>query len=136
MKPQLMKRYSGFFRCETYYRLRVVNDVNSFPLERKELFHIPSNKNYLVGTERYSMPGHPCLYLASQEVLTYYECGMPDKFAISKFDIPQCEENYMKFIDFSEKLIPLANSFFVGSPMKKTKKKLDYIYLSIYAHIH
>ena len=94
------------------------------------------SKNYLVGTERYSMPGHPCLYLASQEVLTYYECGMPDKFAISKFDIPQCEENYMKFIDFSEKLISSQIVFFVGSPMKKTKKKSDYIYLSIYAHIH
>lgn len=124
MKPQFMKRYSGFFRCETYYRLRVVNDVNSFPLERKELFHIPSNKNYLVGTERYSMPGHPCLYLASQEVLTYYECGMPDKFAISKFDIPQCEENYMKFIDFSEKLIPLANSFFCWFSNEKDKEKV------------
>ncbi|MGN0374546.1 MAG: hypothetical protein ACI4EN_03535 [Butyrivibrio sp.] len=112
MKPQLMQRYSGAYRFETYYRIRGINEGNSFPLERKELFHIPYNKNYLVGTERYSMPGHPCLYLASQAELCWFECGKPNKFAISRFDIPQSEDEYMKFIDFSEKLMPLMHSFF------------------------
>lgn len=112
MKPQLMQRYSGAYRIENYYRIRGIDEVNPFPLERKELFHIPFNKNYLVGTERYSMPGHPCLYLASQAELCWYECGKPEKFALSRFDIPQSEDNYMKFIDFSEKLMPLMHSFF------------------------
>lgn len=109
MKPQLMQRYSGAFMPEMYYRIRTINENNPFPLERKEMFHIPLNKNYLVGTERYSMPGHPCLYLSSQAELCWYECGKPEKFAISKFDIPQSEDNYMKFIDFSEKLMPLMH---------------------------
>lgn len=112
MKPQLMQRYSGAYRLETYFRIRGINDDNPFPLERRELFHIPFNKNYLVGTERYSMPGHPCLYLASQAELCWYECGKPEKFAISRIDIPQSEDSYMKFIDFSEKLMPLMHSFF------------------------
>lgn len=112
MKPQLMQRYSGAYRFETYYRIRGIDDKHPFSLERKELFHIPYNKNYLVGTERYSMPGHPCLYLASQAELCWYECGKPEKFAISRFDIPQSEDMYMKFIDFSEKLMPLMHSFF------------------------
>ncbi|WP_418202896.1 hypothetical protein [Anaerotignum faecicola] len=112
MKPQLMQRYSGAYRQETYFRIRSVNDSNLFLLSRKELFHIPFNKNYLVGTERYSMPGHPCLYLASQAELCWYECGKPEKFALSRFDIPQSEDDYMKFIDFSEKLMPLMHSFF------------------------
>lgn len=112
MKPQLMQRYSGAYRLETYYRIRAINDSNPFSLERKELFHIPFYKNYLVGTERYSMPGHPCLYLASQAELCWYECGKPEKFAISRFDIPQSEDSNMKFIDFSEKLMPLMHSFF------------------------
>ncbi len=124
MKPQLMQRYSGAFRLETYYRIRAVNDSNPFPLERKELFHIPFNKNYLVGTERYSMPGHPCLYLASQAELCWYECGKPEKFAISKFDIPQGEDNYMKFIDFSEKLMPLMHSFFSWFHNEKDKEQV------------
>lgn len=111
MKSHLMFRYSGATNNEEYYRIRAVNDNNPFPLERKELFHIPLKKNYLVGTERYSMPGHPCLYLASQPELCWYECGKPEKFAISSFDIPQDEGDYMKFIDFSEKLIPLKTSF-------------------------
>lgn len=111
MKSQLMIRYSGAFQHEVYYRIRGIREDNSFPLERKELFHIPHHKNYLIGTERYSMPGHPCLYLASQPELGWYECGKPDKFAIAKFDIPQEEDNNLKFIDFSEKLMPLKHSF-------------------------
>lgn len=111
MKSQLMQRYSGAHRMENYYRIRGINDCHPFKLENKELFHIPLNKNYLVGTERYSMPGHPCLYLSSQAELCWYECGKPEKFTISRFDIPQSEESYLKFIDFSEKLIPLMYSF-------------------------
>lgn len=111
MKPQLMQRYSGAYHLENYYRIRGIGN-SAFPLERKELFHIPFSKNYLIGTERYSMPGHPCLYLASQAELAWYECGKPRKFAIAKFSIPQEEENYLKFIDFSEKLMPLKHSFF------------------------
>lgn len=111
MKSQLMLSYSGAYRQESYFRIRSVNDSASFSLNRKELFHIPINKNYLAGTERYSMPGHPCLYLASQAELCWYECGKPEIFALSRFDIPQNKNNCMKFIDFSEKLIPLSNSF-------------------------
>lgn len=112
MKPQMMQRYSGAFRKEIYYRIRPIYDDTDFSLERSELFHIPFNKNFLVGPERYSMPGHPCLYLASQAELAWYECKKPTKFAISKFSIPQDEDNFLKFIDFSEKLMPLKHSFF------------------------
>lgn len=51
------------------------------------------------------MLGHPCLYLASQAELCWYECGRPQKFAISRFDIPQSEDGFIKFIDFSKKLM-------------------------------
>lgn len=108
MKSHLIRQYSGAYHFETYYRIR---SGDSFPLDRKELFHIPYNKNYLVGTERYSMPGHPCLYLASQPELCWYECGKPSRFTIAKFDVPQEENNYLRFIDFSEKIIPLQKSF-------------------------
>lgn len=111
MKPQLMQRYSGAYHMDVYYRIREIGDT-SFPLERKELFHIPYSKNYLIGPERYSMPGHPCLYLASRAELAWYECGKPEKFAIAKFSVPQDESNHLKFIDFSEKLMPLKHSFF------------------------
>ena len=110
MKPQLMQRYSGAFHKENYFRIRSM-DNSMFPLERKELFHIPFKKNYLVGTERYSMPGYPCIYLASQPELAWYECGKPEKFAIARFSIPQEEDDCFKFIDFSENLNLLKYSF-------------------------
>lgn len=109
MKAQMMQRYSGAFRREVYYRIR---GGIGFPTERKELFHIPATLRQLVKTERYSMPGYPCLYLASQADLCWYECGKPEQFTIAKFDIPQEEDSYLKFIDFSEKLMPLKHSFF------------------------
>lgn len=134
MKPQLMQRYSGAYQLENYYRIRGIGN-SSFPLERKELFHIPFSKNYLIGTERYSMPGHPCLYLASQAELAWYECGKPKKFAIAKFSIPQEEENYLKFIDFSEKLMPLKHSFFCWFHNEEDKIAVrKYLFKYIYTY--
>ena len=129
MKPQLMHRYSGAFRQEMYYRIRSISDGSTFPLERKELFHIPYKKNYLVGTERYSMPGHPCLYLASQAELGWFECRKPTKFAIAKFAIPQDEDRYLKYIDFSEKLMPLKHSFFCWFHNEENKNSLNNYFL-------
>ena len=112
MKTHFMTRYSGAIRQEVYYRIRRIDDGQEFPIERRALFHISHNKNYLVGTERYSMPGHPCLYLSSQPELAWYECGKPPKFVVAKFDIPQEGKNCLKLIDFSEKLLPIKYSFF------------------------
>lgn len=110
MESFFLQRYSGAFIHEIYYRIRRMNE-DKFPMERKELFHIPHSKNYMVKAERYSMPGHPCLYLASQPELCWQECGQPVDFALASFDIPQQEDNCFVFIDFSEKLMPLAASF-------------------------
>lgn len=136
MKPQMMQRYSGAFRKETYYRIRTICDDTDFSLERRELFHIPFNKNFLVGPERYSMPGHPCLYLASQAELAWYECKKPTKFAISKFSIPQDKDNFLKFIDFSEKLMLLKHSFFAGLIMQQTRSTCKSILSNTFVHIH
>lgn len=124
MKPHLMQRYSGTSHTEVYYRIRPIDDNNTYNPERKELFHIPKNKNYLVRTERYSMPGHPCLYLASQAQLCWYECGKPEKFAVSKFDIPQTETSHLKFIDFSEKITSHMHNF---NNWFRSQKDLDFV---------
>lgn len=108
MKSMFMIRYSGDFHRTCYFRIRG-EEIN--PLTREGLFHIPNKKNYLVGTERYSMPGHPCLYMASQAQLAWFECNEPKKFTIAKFDIPQEEDNCLKIIDFSNKLYGLMYSF-------------------------
>ena len=111
MKNHLMYRYYTGNDFNTYYRIRPYKTDN-FDLCRKELFHIPISKKHLVRTERYSMPGHPCLYLSSQEELCWFECNKPEEFAIARFELPRDEDNCLKFIDFSEKLMPLMHSFF------------------------
>jgi len=49
------------------------------------MFHIPMNKRESIQSYRYSIPGYPCLYLANQGSLCWFECGMPNSFFISEF---------------------------------------------------
>lgn len=119
MKPHLIQRYSASYKKVVYYRIREYN--YDFKRERKELFHIPINKKHLVGTQRYSVPGYPCLYLASSPELAWLECKHPNNFAIAKFQVPQEENNYFKFIDFSENLTVLKNRLY----SKLSNKKKD-----------
>lgn len=44
---------------------------------RKDLFHIPLNKRGLVSTQRYSMPGYPCLYLGKSLAACWEEMNRP-----------------------------------------------------------
>ena len=50
--------------CEAdsnFYRVRQLPSI--YEVEAKELFHIPISKRGIVKTQRYSIPGYPCLYL-------------------------------------------------------------------------
>ena len=69
--------------------------------ERKELFHIPMDKRQNIKSYRYSISGYPCLYLASDLELCWYECGMPKEFSYSFFSIDLKENESLHFIDFS-----------------------------------
>lgn len=46
--------------AESFYRLR-----SKKTLSIEEMFHIPLEQRYKVGTQRYSFPGLPCLYMGS-----------------------------------------------------------------------
>lgn len=132
MKPYLMIGYTGDFHKDLYFRIRKVNEKQE-KFERNEMFHIPLNKNHLIGLERYSMPGYPCLYLATQIELCWYECGKPDQFYVSKFEIPNGVNNTLKLIDFSQKLCELKHSFICWFNNEKDKDKvrkylLKYLY--------
>lgn len=49
----------------------------SGPLTREDLFHIPFEKRHLVSTQRYSIPGLPCLYLGGSLYTCWMEMGRP-----------------------------------------------------------
>ena len=58
-----------------FYRMRVFEDKRS--REIKELFHIPFDKQGIVKTQRYSMPGLPCLYLGKSLYGCWEELNRP-----------------------------------------------------------
>ena len=125
IKSFLMIQYTGAWRKESFYRIRAYSDDNPFSLCRRELFHVPLSKKEYCKTERYSVPGYPCLYLATQPELCWYECKKPSKFAISKFQVPQEIGDTMHLVDFSEKMIPLAHSFFCWRCNEKEKTNIE-----------
>ena len=57
------------------------------PYTRKHLFHIPFERRHIVATQRYSIPGLPCLYLGSSLWACWEELGRPDfsKLHVARF---------------------------------------------------
>jgi hypothetical protein len=68
------------------YRIRTAANKS---LKKEELFHVPFQLREKVATQRYSIPGLPCLYLADSTFVCWEELGRPDisNIHVSKFDL-------------------------------------------------
>lgn len=64
-----------------YYRIIAGN--NGFT--RLQFLHLPCTARYLASSNRFSVPGMPCSYMASMPEVSWYECGMPDSFQMATF---------------------------------------------------
>ena len=74
------------YRCnmiDSYYRIIPDKETHNY----QYMLHIPLKKRYVASTNRFSIPGMPCSYLASELTLCWYECGMPVTFQMAKYDI-------------------------------------------------
>ena len=58
---------------KAFYRMR--NSQEYVQYEKNEMYHIPFDKNYLVGNERFSITGFPTLYLSSSIYGCWEETG-------------------------------------------------------------
>jgi hypothetical protein len=58
------------------FRARLIRK-QSRPKSHQEMFHIPFELRHLVGQQRYSFPGLPCLYLGGSSYLCWEELGRP-----------------------------------------------------------
>jgi len=81
------------------FRLR-----NKQTFEPKEMFHIPFEDRYKVGTQRYSFPGLPCLYMGSSiDVCKEEVFGSKDiesqEYSIAQYRVNN--ENSPKILDLS-----------------------------------
>jgi hypothetical protein len=69
---------------------RIRSDRSEFEtLDRGDIFHVPFEKRRLVGNQRYSIAGLPCLYLGSSLWICWEELGRPalDSIWVSRFRI-------------------------------------------------
>lgn len=76
---------SNYDVLKKLYKIRVEEKPLS---DKKEMFHIPFNLRHLVKTQRYSIPGLPCLYFGSSSYISWKEMGKPslDNVYISRFE--------------------------------------------------
>lgn len=75
--PYLEKHHLAELTAETLgivYRVRL---QVSPPLTREQLFHVPFEARHKVATQRYSVPGLPCLYLSGSLFTCWSEMGTP-----------------------------------------------------------
>lgn len=70
-----------------FYRMRKVALEEQKKIKRGDIFHIPLDKRGLVETQRYSVPGYPCLYLSHRVYGCWEEMNRPDfgTVMVSKF---------------------------------------------------
>jgi hypothetical protein len=71
------------------FRMRRAGSIP--PVERQGIFHIPFQLRHLVGSQRYSVPGLPMLYLGSSLLVCWHEIGSPplSDVWISRFEARQ-----------------------------------------------
>lgn len=58
-----------------FFRARLSENVVEF--SAKEMLHIPFNLRHIVKSERFSIPGLPCLYLGNSSYVCWAEMGCP-----------------------------------------------------------
>lgn len=68
-------------------------------ISHESMLHIPFNNRNIVASQRFSLNGTPCIYLAKSSYTCWFELNTPDdnKFFVSAFDLPK----EIKFLDLT-----------------------------------
>lgn len=115
-----LKDFGNSKHVPDFYRIRVGNSQYG----REELFHIPFSKRKYIKPYRYSIAGYPCLYLSDSTELSWFECGMPNEFSVSKYRYSSDKQDKFKVIDFSKNPLDLITSvpiWYYNYPEDKSK---------------
>lgn len=110
------KRFSeGIKEIETYLQRQALRDLEPNALRlmyrvrrsttpgltREDLFHIPFETRHRVATQRYSIPGLPCLYLAGSIYTCWAEMGRPPFHELQTAAFWLAPEKKVSVINFS-----------------------------------
>lgn len=105
-----------------YYRVRLDKKIK----DKKDNFHISFNERHLVGAQRYSVPGLPCLYLGSSIYLCWKEMGEPDlnSLYISRYVIHKYSDKKVLNFAFDHDLAFTINDFLFEDPADLKDKNI------------
>ena len=86
---QLTNHYTGKSDADYVYRIRVDEKTYNSNFTAEDLFHIPYEKRFLIGNNRFSLSGFPCLYFGNNVYCCWEELNKPriENCFISKFDL-------------------------------------------------
>lgn len=114
LKPYYIVRFDFGNNAGCLYRIREgdfrIHTETESKKQKMELFHIKKEMRNKIGAYRYSVAGYPCLYLASNVELAWYECGMPQKFSYCQILLDETISKPLKLIDFSNRPIDFLSS--------------------------
>jgi len=86
-----------------FFRIRISANKN---LGKGDLFHIPFQLREKVSTQRYSIPGLPCLYIADSIFVAWEELDRPkfDDIHVSRFNLSDSDLNILYFSVTSQEM--------------------------------
>lgn len=120
-----------------FYRIRQgdfrIKEQDDRKKQKAELFHIKMDKRSKIGAYRYSVAGYPCLYLATDRELTWFESGMPKQFSYCQMTIDENDNDGLKLIDLSNRPVEFLSSISCGilNKQRQNKDASDYYKLLI-----
>jgi len=93
------------------YRAREMHDKN---VTIMDLFHIPFDKIRQVGSQRFSIPGLPCLYLGSSTYVSWKEIGQPNinDVYFSRFELASSQTVEVLNLDFRKESIKVGIEYY------------------------
>ncbi len=110
-----------------FYRARIGNNK---PYSKAQMFHLPLSLREFANTQRFSIPGLPCLYLSNSIYTCWEELNRPsiNQFQVSRF---QLENFNLNILDIS--LTPVQIKWHSKSYLEnKIQGKYDYDYISFW----
>lgn len=114
------------------YRMRVNDNIYNSDFSSKDLFHIPFEKRHLIGNNRFSLSGLPCLYFGNSINCCWEEMNRPnlENCFVSKFNLTG--HHFIDLTRTPDEITKNNNDFFEKLKLKEesnehTVKSIEYI---------
>lgn len=112
-KEQLSEPLS-FYRCR-------VGKVD----KREEMLHIPLTMRSKIGTNRFSLPGIPCLYLSTSSYCCWKELGSPRQISVSGFRLTEAgKKRKILNLVFPQSLINGSGALATFNPLPENVRRM------------